>query len=103
MGKDYVVSFERIDDTETAGGYIDRLKQMKRDNAPADIFTTPPLSESEDNKPYTKCINRGLCEPLDEYLKGEGKALYDAYPENNLKTVTRNGHIYGVNGAVYIG
>lgn len=103
LGKDYVVSFERIDDTETAGGYIDRLTQMNKDNAPADIFITPPLSESEDNKPYTECINRGLCEPLDEYLKGEGKALYDAYPEKNLKTVTRNGHIYGVNGAVYIG
>ena len=101
LGKGYVVSFDMAGGYDTALEYTKQLKSMKESDTDIDIFLTPALSEGEDTKPYTLSIKEGLCEELDDRIS-KGGELYSLYPENNWKSVTRNGKVYGVNNRINI-
>ena len=99
LGKDYVVDFEQDTAADGAGEYIEKLSDRKQIGTPTDIFVTPALNENEDIRPYSLCIGKGLCAPLDSFLETDGQRLYKAYPETAWKCVTRGGGIYGVCGS----
>lgn len=62
-----------------------------------DLLATDPQSNAVSPYPYGGLVEKGLLEPMKPWLKGEGKSLYEAYPENLWDTLTYKGNIYSLN------
>lgn len=53
-------------------------------------------SSSVQQGDYNENAKKGVWYPLDDFLEGEGKELYEAIPEILWEGAKVNGHIYGV-------
>lgn len=99
-GYDFKVTFQMVDDSITT------VKQMQEQYPDVDIVQTAGASDSN-NRGYD-WIREGYFMKLDEYLKGEGKKLYNYYHKTQWKQVTVKKSIYtvpsttlGVSGAMF--
>lgn len=72
--------------------YGDRLTDFINLHEPMDIAFAAGTNQGN----YVENARKGAWYPLDDFLKGEGAALYEAVPEILWESAKVDGHIYGV-------
>lgn len=75
------------------------MESVEKDKNKIDLFVTNNAFETDFD--YLDMIKRDLAEPLDNFLKNDGIAIYNSIPEESWNSIRINNNLYSL--PMYIG